>query len=106
MNQWGETGLVVDFADFLVFPDLGVFSVFVDCHELFANMRFGYRVDHGYIEVVSVIVSIVICDVGSQNLRIGVRVVFVWAGAGEGVDFVEKRSFFADVGGANATGCN
>ena len=72
MNQWGETGLVVDFADILVFPVFGLCSVFVDCLELLLNMRIGYRIDHGYIEVVSVIVSIVICDVGSQDLRIGV----------------------------------
>ena len=56
--------------------------------------------------MVSVIVSIVICDVGSQDLRIGERVVFSWVGVGEGVDFVEKRGFFADVGGANATACD
>ena len=69
-------------------------------------MRIGYRVDHGYIEVVSIIVSIVIRDVGSHDLRIGVRGVSWWAGIGEGVDFVEKRGFFANVGGANATACD
>ena len=106
MNQWGEAGLVVDFTYFLVFPVFGLCSVIVDCLEVLVNMRFGYRVDHGYIEVVSIIVSIVICDVGSQDLHIGVRVVFVWAGVGGGVDFVEERGFFADVGGVNATGCD
>ena len=54
MNQWGETVLVVVIADIFVFPVLELFGVFVDCLELFANMGFGYRVDHAYIEVVSV----------------------------------------------------
>ena len=99
MNQWGETGLVVVSADVLVFPVLGLYGVFVDCLDLFVDMRIGYRVDHGYIEVISVIVTIVVSDVRSQDLRVGVRVVFLWARVGEGVDFVKKLGFFTNVVG-------
>ena len=104
MDKRGEAVLVVIIADLLVFPVLELLGVVEDGFQLLVDMGSGNRVDHGYIEVVGIIVAIIICDIGSQGLLVGVRVVFVPEGERGLINVVEERDFFADVSGANAAG--